>query len=379
MGHYTKLHYGKPSYALTNDSVDIRVSVQSGMFTASYTSGGKSIDPYFISPWWNEAPFLDQDPIMQNLRGDYFCFPFGADVSPYPGVSYQIHGRTANNCWDFVAIEEAGGAKTVQLRMDLTPEDGHVDKVLTIRNGQPIVYTKHIVSGFSGQAPLGNHPNIQCSEVSGTAIIDMTPPLIGFTAPMPIDVPENMAYSLLKPGIEFSDMTAVPTVYGDTVDMTRYPLPRGYEDVAMMISDPDRDFCFSSITEPAKGFLYFHLKDPKVLAETLLWMPNSGRYSPPMNGRVLGNIGLEEVTGNFFYGRAESLKSNAISEKGYKTYLEFSDQHPTSAKLISGTIPIESSFAGVKDIVQKNSNEITILGKGGERIDVPCSLDFMNS
>jgi hypothetical protein len=377
MGQFTDIHYGKPSYTMKNDSVEVNISVQCGMFTASYTSDNQTIFPYFISPWWNEAPFLDQDPIMQTLRGDYFCFPFGADVTPFPGVQYQIHGRTANNCWDFLGIQEGENGKEMRLSMDLVPEKGSVEKVINIKNDQPIVYTNHIIKGFSGNAPLGNHPNIQCSETSGTAIIDMTPPLTGFTAPNPIDVPENMGYSLLKPGIEINDRSKVPTVYGDTVDLTRYPLPRGYEDVAIFISDPANDFAFSSITETEKGFLYFHLKDPKILAETLFWMPNSGRYTPPMNGRVFGNIGLEEVTGNFFYGRTESVQKNPISDKGYKTYLEFSEDKDTQAKLISGTIPIEKSFRGVKDIVQKNANEITILGKGGEKIDLPCSLDFL--
>jgi hypothetical protein len=314
---------------------------------------------------------------MQTLRGDYFCFPFGADVTPYPGVSYQIHGRTANNCWDFVGIEEEGDSTTMRLRMDLTPEDGTVDKVLMIKSGQPIVYTTHVVRGFEGRAPVGNHPNIQCSHETGSAIIDMTPPIAGFTAPMPIGVPEDMSYHLLKLGQEITDVKAAPTIYGDTVDLTRYPLPRGYEDVAMMISDPEREFCFSSITDTKRGFLYFHLKDPRVLAATLLWMPNSGRYSEPMNGRVLGNIGLEEVTGNFFYGRTESVQGNPISKRGYKTCLEFSRDEETNVKLISGAIPIKPSFKGVIDIVRKNGEEITIIGRGGEKIDVPCSLDFL--
>lgn len=377
MGHHTTIHYGKPSYFLTNDSVDIRVSVQCGMFTAAYTSGGETIDPYFISPWWDEKPFLDQDPIMQTLRGDYFCFPFGADVSPFPDVSYQIHGRTANNCWDFISIAADGENKTMTMRMDLTPEAGTVDKVLEIRSGQPVVYTNHVIRGFEGQAPLGNHPNILCSEDSGSAIIDMTPPIAGFTAPMPIGVPEDQAYHLLALGKDITDIKAAPTVYGDTVDLTRYPLPRGYEDVAMMISDQERDFCFSSITDVKRGFLYFHLKDPKVLAATLMWMPNSGRYSEPMNGRVYGNIGLEEVTGNFFYGRTESLKDNPISDKGYKTCLDFSKDSETEVKLISGAIPIAENFQGVTDIVLKNDKEITILGRGGEKIDVPCDLSFL--
>lgn len=378
MGKHTEMHYARPSYTIENDAVKIFVSVQGGMTTAVYKHGGKDIFPYFINPWWDEAPFLDQDPIMQNIRGDYFCFPFGANMKPYDGIEYRIHGRTANECWDFKKIDGDDSKTSLHLTMDLVPEDGEVEKIIQIRSGEPVMYTNHIIRGFSGKASFGNHPNIQCSEDTGTAFLDMTPPIIGFTAPAPIDIPENKGYSLLKPGVEFSDETKVPTVYGNTVDLTRYPIPRGYEDVVMYISDQDKDFTFTALSEPKRGFLYFQLKDPKVLASTLLWMPNNGRYSEPMNGRVIGVIAMEEVTGNFFYGRTESVESNPISDAGHRTYGEFSSGTDTNVKLISGTIPIEPSFQGVKDIVAKDSKTISIIGKRGEKIDVFCSIDFLN-
>jgi hypothetical protein len=45
--------------------------------------------------------------------------------------------------------------------------------------------------------------------------------------------------------------------------------------------------------------------------------------------------------------------------------------------MIQGVIPVRKSFKGVKDILRKNASEVTILGKGGEKIDVPCSVDFL--
>ncbi len=377
MGKFTEDFYAQPSYRLENDSVDLHVSVKGGMCTATYKYDGKQIFPYFVAPWWNEAPYLDQHPIMQVMRGDYFCFPFGANVKPYNNVEYKIHGRTANECWDFKEINRDGEKSSLHLTMDLTPEDGEVEKILTVEDGSPVIYTDHVIKNFSGPASFGNHPNIQCSEETGTAILDMSPPLTGYNAPFPIDVPANMGYSILKPGEEIKDRTKVPTVYGDTIDLTRYPIPRGYEDVAMFISDPKLDYTFTAVTDPAKGFLYFQLKDPKVLASTLLWMPNNGRYSEPMNGRVIGSIGVEEVTGFFFYGRKESVEENFISKAGYTTFLDFDPEKEKHVRLISGAIPVRNSFQGVEGIVRKNKKEITILGRGGEKIDIPCTVDFL--
>ncbi len=377
MGTFTAVHYGRPSYTMRSDRVELFVSVHGGHFTASYGQGKQAIFPYFVAPWWNERPYTEVDPILQGMRGDYFCFPFGASSQPVDGVTYPIHGRTANECWDFVRLEREGRERKLVLAMDLTPDAGIVQKELAIRDGEPVVYTDHSVKGFGGRMPFGNHPNIQCSDQPAAALLDLTPPLAGFTAPFPLGKPESRGYYLLKPGEEFKDLARVPTVYGDTVDLTRYPMPKGYEDAVLLVSDPQKEFAFTSLAEREKGFLYFHLKDPRVLAETLLWMPHGGNYNPPFNGRVAAVIGVEEVTGYFFYGRRESMEANPISDRGYPTSLQFDPRKETRVRLISGVVPIAKSFRGVADIVRKNAAEITILGRGGERIDVPCRLDFL--
>jgi hypothetical protein len=377
MGAFTAVHFGRPSYTIGNESVQLFVSIHGGHFTAAYQTAKGFVDPYFVGPWWNERPYLEVDPILQGMRGDYFCFPFGASPNPVGGVTYQVHGRTANECWDFVRVEAEGGDRRLVLSMDLTPDQGTVQKEIAIRRGEPVVYTKHTVQGFRGGMPFGHHPNIQCTDKPGVAVIDMSPPLAGFTAPITLGKPEAKGYFLLKPGQQFKDRSKVPTVHGDTVDLNYYPLPKGYEDAVLLISDPKKDFAFTSLAEREKGFLYFHLKDPKLIAETLLWMPNGGNYNVPFNGRVAAVIGVEEVTGNFFYGRRESIEKNPISAQGYPTVFDFDEKKPTEVKFVSGVVSIEKSFQGVRDIVRKNDKEITILGRGGEQIDVPCRLDFL--
>ena len=377
MTPFTTVHFGRPSFTIGNSGVQVFVSIQGGHCTASFTSGRTSFSPYFVAPWWRDAPFVELDPVLQGLRGDFFCLPFGANPDPVGGVRYPIHGRTANECWNFVRVSETPEAKDLVLSMDLTPDKGTVRKEITLREREPVIYTRDVVEGFGGRAPIGHHPNIQCADGTATAIIDISPFVTGFTAPVPLGTPENKGYSMLQPGAEFKDLRKAPTQFGGTVDLSSYPIPRGYEDGVLLINDPSNDFVFTALTEREKGFLYFHLKDPKVLAETLLWMPLGGNFTPPFNGRVNSVIGLEEVTGNFFYGRKASIEANMISNRGYPTFREFSESTPAEIKLIAGAVPVDKSFKGVSDIIRKTDSEIRIVGRGGERIDVPCRTDFL--
>jgi hypothetical protein len=374
---FTTLHYGRPSYTVGNGSIDVYSSVQGGHTTASFKAGGAMIFPYFVAPWWKEAPIEGLASTMQVMRGNYFCFPFGVNAEPVNGKLQPLHGVTANECWDFDGVVKKGKETTLTIRMELTPDDGEAQKIIRIVEGHPAMYINHLIKGFSGRSSVGNHPCIQCSDTPGSAYIDLSEPLAGFTPPIPLGTPDKMGYYLLKCGEQFADRRKVLTVHGDTADLTRYPLPRGYEDAAMFISDPANEFCFASVSVPEKGFLYFQLKDPKVLRGSLFWMPNGGSYNEPLNGRLTSVIGLDEITGNFFYGRKPSMDPNPISEKGYETCLEFSAAKPTEIKSIEATVPIGKNWKGVKDIVRKDGSTLTILGRGGERMDIPCYVDFL--
>jgi hypothetical protein len=374
MGNMTSF-CGTPSYVLQGGQAEVQVSVQGGHMTGTFLAGGKRVSPHWVAPWWKEAP-REEDPwIVRLLRGDFFCFPFGGNAEPYGGLSHALHGRTANDCWDLVARERSGGSARLTLRMDLEP--GEVEKSLRIDDGSPVIYISHVVSGHPGKAPVGHHPTLDCGDVPGAAIIDLSEPLAGFTLPSPVDIPENKGYALLESDTEVKDRRKVPTVYGGVADLTRYPVRRGHEDGVIYLCDASRPFSFTSVSFPSRGYLYFQLKNPSVLHQTIFWMCDGGRYGAPFSGRATGVLGAEEITGYFFGGIKPSVEPNPLSARGSPTCLEFSAAAPRRIPLIVGVVPIPAGFTGVKDITAKDGATVTIQGRGGEKIDVPCRTDFL--
>ena len=335
------------------------------------------MNPFFIAPWWEEARLEGLDEIVNVLRGDFFCFPFGGNEEPYEGKKYPLHGQTSNDNWEVTGFINNGEHKAISLTMDLDYDEGSVDKIISISESEPVIYNKHIIKGFKGKMPLGHHPSLQLPDRPGAGIIDISDPVTGYTAVYPVEDPKNGGYSLLRPACEISDRSKVPDVFGNTVDLTCYPLQKGFEDICIFISDIEKDFTYTAISLPEGGYLYFQLKDPKVLAETLFWMSNGGRHYAPWNGRVVAVLGMEETSSFFHYGIKASLEDNFFHENGYRSYCEINGESPFEVKLVMGLIGIEKDFKGVQDIVRKNDSFITIIGRGKEKIDVPCRVDFL--
>ena len=374
-----KTLHGQPSYTVESDLVSAFVTVQGGHLTADFKCGEKEIAPFFVAPWWNEKLDDDSLQIINVLRGDFFCFPFGVNAEPYHGKTYPVHGQTSNDNWNFISSGDSGNEKLIKLALELDNGEGRVQKLIKLNQGEPLIYSKHTISGYAGKMPLGHHPTLQLPDQAGAALLDMTEPVAGFTDVAPLEDPAKGGYSIIKTNMEIKDRKKVQGVDGQTYDLTRHPALKGFEDVVIFISDDSKEFTFSSLAFPEQGYLYFQLKDPKVLAETLLWMSNSGRHYAPWNGRVTSVMGVEEVTSFYYYGAAKSVAANALSEKGFKTFADIDGKEPYDVNIIIGVVPISSDYKGVKDIVKKDPSTIAIIGKGGEEIEVPCQVDFLFS
>jgi hypothetical protein len=168
----------------------------------------------------------------------------------------------------------------------------------------------------------------------------------------------------------------VPTNDGTTVDLTRYPTPRGYEDLVLFASDPKREFTFTSVSVPVGRYLYFQLKNPRVLGQTLFWMSNGGRHYAPWNGRVRSVLGVEEITAYFHYGLERSVQKNPLNDLGSPTSIHL-DGKKASFRLIMGLVAVDRGFMGVKEIVRRDESTVSVLGRGGENFDIPCRVDFL--
>jgi hypothetical protein len=57
-----------------------RVEVQrlGAMCSPTFTTfKGRTVTPLYIAPWAHDPEINKQPPILQRLRGDFVCFPFG--------------------------------------------------------------------------------------------------------------------------------------------------------------------------------------------------------------------------------------------------------------------------------------------------------------
>jgi hypothetical protein len=309
------------------------------------------------------------------LRGDFFCFPFGGGEDGEYGINCPPHGQTACDPWDLKAFNSDKAGSMLELSMDLEA-GGRVVKRISLKADEPVIYNENVVEGFRGNIPLGYHPTLKLPDRTGAGIIDMSPPIVGLTTPERFEIPAAGGYSRLALGAEITDRKKVPTIDGGTVDISRYPTPSGYEDLALFINDPEKDFSFTAASLPQEGYLYFQLKNPRILAQTLFWMSNGGRHYAPWNGRVRSVLGMEEITSYFHYGIGKSIEDNEVTKRGYPSSVQL-DGSSSSFKIIMGVVPIEKKFKGVADIKKKNSGTVEIVGTGGERIEVPCKVDFL--
>lgn len=382
MGTSMKLRkiYNEWSWVLQTRQVRAAITRMGGHLAPVYFNRDRrALQPYHIAPWWNESVPANVPPLLRVLRGDFFCAPFGHNVAPFRGEQHPLHGEVANRAWQFVNCTRTGRGTCLHLKMNVKVRPGRVDKRVALVAGHNIVYQQHTLSGMSGPMLVGHHPNIQFPAEPESGNIRLSPFLFGRTSPYPTEDPAQGGYPFLKNNVEFHNLRRVPTIWGTTADLSVYPNYRGFCDLALMINDPARKFGWSSITFPREGYVWFTLKDPRLLKATLMWRSNGGLWSSILRGRHLGCLGIEDVTWYFAESLGESLKPNPMNRRGIHSYLTLHPKRPTVINYIQGCVPIPKGFAAVKDLEVVSDDELVIHGHGGKSVRVPCATSFIHS
>ena len=169
---------------------------------------------------------------------------------------------------------------------------------------------------MDGPMCLGHHAMLKFPEAEGSGAISTSRFVYGQVLSAVFEQPELGGYSSLKMGAEFQSLQEVPTAAGGLADLSRYPARRGFEDLVMVVSDAGLPLAWTAVAFPRERFVWFALKDPKVLRETVLWMSNRGRHYPPWSSRHVNVMGLEEVTANFHLGLAASAAAESHFRQG---------------------------------------------------------------
>jgi len=368
---------GQKGWSFKNDRVTGFVTRTGGhLAPVVFQLGRKQVSPFSITPWWNESP-QGIPTMLRVARGDFFCAPFGGNAAKFRGEQHPAHGDSANLDYELESLERGGGTVTLHTSLRTRSRRGRVDKRLSLRDGHAAVYCEHVLSGMSGPMTIGTHPMILFPDEPGSCGISTSAFKRGYVVPEAWERPEAKGYSLLKPGAAFTSLARVPAAAGGTIDLTRYPARRGYEELVELISDVRQPFAWSAAALPTAGYAFFQLKNPRVLRETVLWFSNGGRHYPPWNGRHVNVAGIEEVTAYFHLGLAESARPNLLTRAGAPTAVQLRPNRPLRVAHILALAAIPRDFDVVKDIWPAKGG-VTLVARNGRRVYAPVDLGFLS-
>jgi len=328
---------------------------------------GEKIRPMHTAHWAGETLDPSIPPILQMLRGDFFCAPFStSDV--IPGGEKHPHGLTANGKWMLDHRERESLVAT----LDGEVLGARVRLELSVRDGEAMVYQRHTLTGGTGPIPLGHH-----------AMLRATQPLqLGFsrwvwagTPPDPIEVPPA-GRSLLAYPQQITDFRAVRRADGGTSDLTTYPWDERHEDLLMISADRTLPFAWTAATNAEAGWVWFALKDPRVLPSTTMWMSNGGRTYAPWQSRHDRVIGLEEVCSYFHLGHRASTEDNTVSRRGIPTFVTLDPGAPTEINYAFGLAPVAPGFGAVVQI-EPTDDGVVIRDGAGHQTFAACDPSFI--
>lgn len=272
---------------------------------------GRSFQPFHVSPWAGEHGIESLPAILQNLRGEWPCVPFGAarrdalqgdwaDLVLDEPLDLPPHGISSNAVWRFNADTD--------LVLDY-PEDSPVSRLeREIRpdpNAAAIDILLRIHARKAVHWPIGLHPTFRL-PASGVWLSTDSPGMV-----FPAEVEPGV--SRLTPAARFDHLASVPGTQGP-LDLTRLPLPGATEELVQLIA-PRGQLRLTFLEERVEMRMDW---DESIFPGLLIWLSNRGRRASPWSGRHLA-LGLEPVCAAFDLGPKVSARANPLNALGHPT------------------------------------------------------------
>jgi len=356
------------------DGISVTFNPIGGLFDdVVIASAGSQIRPLHRAPWIDAPKDVPADaaPHLRNLAGDFFCAPFAtSDIEPAPA-----HGWAANGTWSLRAsLPAADGALTATFDLEDRILGARLRKEIGLRPGHPVVYQRHIFAGGRGALPIAHHAMI---HAPGGARLSFSRKDFCATPTTPPESDPARGRSILAYPQRVADLAALGLADGRSVDARSYPFADGHEDFLSLFDPPDQHIGWSAAFAKADGFLFFAIKDARVLCQTSLWMSNGGRHYAPWLSRHRAVLGIEESCTHFGDGHRVSAAPNDLTASGYKTALALDPHGETVVRYALGAIPAPASWTEVADIAV-GEGRLTITDIGGGNAAVPFDTDFFD-
>ncbi|MBZ9849711.1 hypothetical protein LB565_17135 [Mesorhizobium sp. CA14] len=330
---------------------------------------GRVLKPLHRAPWVGSA----RETLPANLpegtvrlSGDFLCAPFSAsDVEAAP-----LHGWPANSEWDVVESAAIAGGWRAVFRLRRKVTGATVDKVFTLRDGQPFLYQEHIFSGGSGAISVAHHP---MTVMQGGGRLAFSPKRVAVTPATPLEPDPARGRFMLAYPARASDLARFPLAAGGTTDLTDYHTEDKREDFITLVEADHGGPGWTAIARRAERDLVLVLKNPAELPVTMLWFSNGGRDYAPWSGRHVGVLGIED--GRTAVGHAASLGDNWLKHEGVATAFALNEGRSVSFRHVIGAVP----FADTEppSALETAPDRLRVLAAGGAAREVPFDGGFL--
>jgi hypothetical protein len=283
---------------------------------------GRQIAPFHIAPWFERDLPPDQPGILQRLRGEWPCVPFGIAVDRPAAAGWPAsvadqepdptpHGFGSNHPWRWTAAE----AGELALAIDYPashPIAGLERRIVPIDGSPAIDFELAINVRADCTLPIGLHPVFRLPKTPGAAHLQATARAWA-TFPGQVD-----ATSLFAPGQLEDAGRPVRTGGGGVIDPFLLPFRQPTEDLLQLLGTDGR----ASLHNRCEGYRVTLDWNARHFPDLLLWLSLQGRRDPPWDGRHLA-LGVEPVCAAFDLGSQISAQQNPLSARGTPTARSF--------------------------------------------------------
>lgn len=314
---------------------------------------GATVAPLHRAPWAPDEVPPDAPPHQRWLEGDFLAAPMGAGPD-------GLHGLAANGDWR-VAPAPPGSLRAV---LDGAVQGATLVKELSVTDGHPFLYQRHLFIGGSGSLPVSNHAMI---SVPNGAKLSFSRKRWWESLAEPLETTRGRS-GLAYPK-RSEDAAEFPGADGRTVNLHRYPWGERHEDFVTGVEDPASRLGWTAVVRPAEGDLILSLRNPRALPLTMLWHSNGGRDYAPWNGRHIGCLGVEEGAALPMLGLSSRECPDPLTAAGQPALLVLDPSGTVEVRHVLGAIrwPSGQAVAGV----MLDGDTLTVTGDWGAERKLP--------
>ena len=283
---------------------------------------GRQIAPFHIAPWFDRGEAAGEPGILQRLRGEWPCVPFGAASDRDAGDGWpgsvatdepdpNPHGFAAGHHWHWLSSPDTELALAVDY--PASHPVSRLERRVRPVPGLPAIdfeLTMHVRAACS--LPIGLHPTFRLPAEPGAMQLDINAAAAA-SFPGQVDVT-----SIFAPGQIVPDWHAIALTDGTVLDPSRLPLARHTEDLLQLLGADGRAV-MHNLAENYRVSLEWNKEH---FPSLLLWISNRGRQHAPWNGRHLA-LGVEPICSAFDLGTKISSAPNPLNALGYPTARSF--------------------------------------------------------